>query len=139
MHLKRPAARNLPVHLVSSRPILPLLSLSGQVAGVLMMHAHAAIPDSARLLLLGCWCSLCSPGVRGVSAHICGICLRLPSGQGEEAVILCKRLRLLRCCGAAAWGLRPAAGARLLIIEGCGGLRLQDSLGGNSRTAMIAT
>ena len=96
-----------------------------------MMSAGAAIHDSVRLLLPGCWRSMRSSGrFCGGRAHICGVRLRLPPRQGEEAVILCKRLRLLRCCGAAAWVQCLAADTCLLIIEGCGGLRLQDSLGG---------
>ena len=129
--LNQPAAHILPRRLVASLPILPMLRLSGQVAGMLMMSAGAAIHDSDRLLLPRCWRSMRSPGrFRRGRAHICGVRLRLPPGQGEEAVILCKRLRLLRCCAAAARVLCLAADTCLLIVEGCGGLRLQHSLGG---------
>lgn len=129
-HLNRSIARILPGRLVSSLPILPLLRLSGQVAGMLLMSARAAIHASVWLLLPRCWGSMSSPGrFCRRRADICGIRLRLPSRQGEEAVILCKRLRLLRCCAAAARVQCLAADTCLLIVEGCGGLRLQYSLG----------
>ena len=126
-HLEQPDARILPGRLGPSLPILPLLRLSWQVAGMLMMSAGAAICNSVQLLLLRCRRSVCSPGICGGRAHIRGIRLRLPPGQGEEAVVLCDRLRLLPCWRAAACGLCLAAGTCLLIIEACGGLRLQNS------------
>ena len=96
-HLNRPAARILPGRLIASLPILPLLRLSGQIAGMLTMTAEPAIHNSGWQLLPRCWRSMCSPGrFRRGRAHIRGIRLRLAPCQGEEAVVLCQRLRLLR-------------------------------------------